>query len=243
MKRIKMPLLGIFMALSITAMITSCSSPEPAEKTTETEDKETVDEAEKAIAAEDFEHWQIHEDGYGEVKLRAEKEVEHEGEKMKKVEPIAHATFKEKMEPHYLAYHDEIEITASVIPVMETETLTAYNAKGKEKGTIQVVHDSQTGEIISVAYRHKNHKDEYDVTTGMTAKDVKKLRKDMKHMEHRGEYFLYSDVSNIMYLLDVKDNKGNEYVEADMEEMVVQAIVWKDKKHHVDMMEVQELKN
>jgi hypothetical protein len=243
MKRSDKPLFGILWVLSFVAILASCSSPEKKEETTRVEDEEVIEEAEKAIAEEDFQHWQIHEDGYGEVRLRAEKEVDEQGKKMKKMEPITHEELKEKMEPHYVAYHTEVEITESIIPVMETETLTAYNKKGKEKGTIQVVHDSQTGEVISVAYRHNNHTDEYDVTTGMTAKEVKKLRKEMKHMKHRGEYFLYSDVSNIMYILDVKDSEGQEYTEAEMDEMVVQAIVWKDKKHHDDMISVEFLEN
>lgn len=238
MKMSMKSLLTLLVISSLFVFVNACSTSEKEETATQTEEI-TAQEEEQEVAEEDISQWHIHEDGYGKVALRAEKTVEHEGETKSIMEPVHHDLFKEKMEPHYVAYHDPIEITEVVIPITETETITAYNQKGKQKGSIQVVHDSQTGEIISVAYHDKHHKDEYDVTTGMTAKEVKKLRKELKHMQHRGKHFLYSDVSNIMYLLEVNEGHGNEYTEAEMDELVVQAIVWKDKKHHDDMMAVE----
>lgn len=44
--------------------------------------------------------------------------------------------------------------------------------------------------------------------------------------------FLYDDSSNVMYLMDAKDAVGDEVVVADVENMDVQAVIWKDKKHH-----------
>ena len=66
----------------------------------------------------------------------------------------------------------------------------------------------------------------------MSGKDVKKLRREMKHMLKHGKVFLYDDQSNVMYLMDAKDYAGDEVAVAEVENMEVSAIIWKDKKHH-----------
>ena len=53
----------------------------------------------------------------------------------------------------------------------------------------------------------------------MSGKEVKKLRKELKHMVKNGQIFLYDDQSNIMYLLDAKDQKGNEVTEEQIDTM------------------------
>jgi len=228
----------LLLAALAIVMVTACSSPEP--KAEEEQTEEIVEE----VISDEIE-WIIVEDGFGvdgpqKVTLTAPKEEQPEDAAMIETEPITHDELAERIEP--LDFMEpamiEIEVTEMIIPIYETETLTAYNSKGKEKGSIQVIHDLQTGEVVSVSYTHKDHVDEYDVSPGMSAKDVKKVRKDMKHMMHRGEYFLYSDVSNIMYVLDVKDNMGDEYTEMELDQFEVDAIVWKDKKHHKDLEEI-----
>ena len=51
-------------------------------------------------------------------------------------------------------------------------------------------------------------------------------------MKKNGQVFLYDDQSNIMYLMSATDSEGDEITMADVETMEVQAVVWKDKKHH-----------
>ena len=118
-----------------------------------------------------------------------------------------------------------------IIPLDETQTVQSFGKKGQATGAVQVVTNSSTGEIDHIIFEDKHHKDYYDVQAGMSAKEVKKLRKEMKHMAHKGQVFYYSDDSNIMYLLDVKYSDGTEVVEADVEESLVTAVVWKDKNH------------
>ncbi len=126
---------------------------------------------------------------------------------------------------------DEVLVTEMLIPLDETQTLTSYSKKGKAQDTLQVI-SSGDGEIEQIIFTHKKHKDVYDVSAGMSGKEVKKLRKELKHMVKHGKVFLYDDVSNIMCLMDAQDAYGNEITEADIETMEVQAIIWKDKKHH-----------
>ncbi|QLE02699.1 hypothetical protein HX109_14440 [Galbibacter sp. BG1] len=123
---------------------------------------------------------------------------------------------------------NEIEVDEAIVPLDETQTITSYNKKGKEKDSLQVVSDGN-GNIDQIIFTHRHHKDVYDVQAGMSTKEVKKLRKDLKHMVKHGQVFLYDDTSNIMYLLDAKDAEGNEISEAEIETMSVQAIIWKDK--------------
>lgn len=122
-----------------------------------------------------------------------------------------------------------ITVEEAIIPLDETQTLTSYNKKGKFKDSLQVISEAD-GTIDQIIFTHKKHKDVYDVQAGMSAKEVKKLRKELKHMVKKGKVFLYSDTSNIMYLLDAQNAEGDEIMEADIETMTVDAIVWKDKK-------------
>jgi hypothetical protein len=81
-------------------------------------------------------------------------------------------------------------------------------------------------------FADKNHRDIYDVQAGMTAKEVKQLRKDLKHMKHKGNHYLYDDQSNIMYLLDIQYEQGDEITEAELDQAEVRTIIWKHKKYH-----------
>lgn len=128
--------------------------------------------------------------------------------------------------------HQVAEVDEYIIPIDETQTLTSYNKKGKEKAELQVISAGADNEVQQVIFTDKHHKDVYDVSVGMTGKQVKKLRKEMKHMLKHGKVFLYDDDSNVMYLMDAKDYVGDEIAVGDVENMDVSAIIWKDKKHH-----------
>ncbi|WP_339868517.1 hypothetical protein [uncultured Algoriphagus sp.] len=133
-----------------------------------------------------------------------------------------------------LTSYDLVEVpviqSEIAIPLDETQTVMAYNKKGKSKGAVQVVSNSD-GEVDHILFEDKNHKDIYDVQAGMSAKEVKKLRKEMKHMVKNGQVFYYTDDSNIMYLLDTEVPEEGAVVEADIEESVVSAVIWKNKNH------------
>ncbi|MFK5857147.1 MAG: hypothetical protein QM503_13540 [Bacteroidota bacterium] len=133
-------------------------------------------------------------------------------------------------EQEYIATHT-VEVTEIAIPLEEKQTVVSYNKKGKEQSAIQVISDGD-GEVEQIIFMHKKHKDIYDVQAGLSGKQVKRLRREMKHMIKKGKVFLYSDQSNIMYLMDAQDMAGDEITAADVESMKVQAIIWKDKKHH-----------
>lgn len=124
---------------------------------------------------------------------------------------------------------NELEVIA--IPLDETQTVVSYGKKDQWTGTVQVVSDLETGEVDHIIFTDKKHEDYYDVKNGMTTKEAKRLRKELKHMKHKGQVFLYEDDSNIMYLVDAKYSDGQEIVEADLDESVITAIVWKDKHH------------
>jgi len=128
--------------------------------------------------------------------------------------------------------HQVAEVEEAIIPLDETQTLTSYSKKGKEKAELQVISSGPDNEVQQIIFTHKHHKDVYDVSVGMSGKDVKKLRREMKHMLKHGKVFLYDDSSNVMYMMDAKDYAGDEVVVADVENMEVSAIIWKDKKHH-----------
>lgn len=128
------------------------------------------------------------------------------------------------------------ELTIVAIPIEETETVVAYNKKGKNKGEIQVV-SSANGDIEQIVFTKGKHKDVYDVETGLSGKEVRKLRREMKHMVKKGQVFMYSESSNVMYLMDDAIKSGDEVLAEDItiedvEQMNVEAIIWKDKKHH-----------
>ncbi|GEM_PF-1806596 len=126
----------------------------------------------------------------------------------------------------------QVEVVEAVIPLEETQTITAYSKKGEEIAELQVVSGGSDNEIEHIVFTDKKHTDVYDVQVGMTGKEVKNLRKELKHMVKKGQVFLYHDDSNIMYLMDAQDIEGNEIAEADIVNMEVDAIIWKDKKHH-----------
>ena len=130
----------------------------------------------------------------------------------------------------YIARHT-VEVTEVAVPLDETQTVVAYNKKGKEQSEFQIISDGN-GEVQQIVFTNKKHKDVYDVQAGLTGKQVKHLRKEMKHMIKKGKVFLYSDVSNVMYLMDAQNMAGDEITTADVETMEVDAIIWKDKKHH-----------
>lgn len=124
-----------------------------------------------------------------------------------------------------------VAVTEAAIPLEETQTISSFNAKGKDMGAVQIVSNGATGEIDHIIFQDKNHKDYYDVQAGMSGKEARHLRKELKHMYHKGKVFFYTDDSNIMYLTDIQYADGEEITEADLDESVVTAIVWKDKKH------------
>ncbi len=126
---------------------------------------------------------------------------------------------------------EEYQVTEAIIPLEETQTLIAYSRKDKQKAALQVV-TGPDGEVQTVMFADKKHRDIYDIQAGMTAKEAKQLRKDLKHMKHKGHHYLYDKQSNIMYLLDVQDAEGNEFTEAEIDQTEIRAIIWKHKKHH-----------
>jgi hypothetical protein len=197
------------------------------------EEEEAEVEAEAAARAE------------AEAKAEAEEEAERERE-----EELAEEAYEEEMmeEAYEIAKMEafeealleaEYEVLAStvietdiIIPLDETETVISYNKKGEENAAFQVVSDGATGEVKQITFIDKKHQDVYDVSAGMSGKEVKRLRKELKHMVKKGQVFLYDDQSNIMYLMDVQNMVGDEITVVEVESMDVQAIVWKDKKHH-----------
>ena len=134
--------------------------------------------------------------------------------------------------------HEIVEdVVIDIVPIEETQTVFSMNKHGKNKGTIQVISVPGSDEVEQIIFVKGKHKDIYNVSAGMSGKEVRKLRKEMKHMVKHGQVFLYSESSNIMYLMDDKISEDGVPVEEDItieevEEMDVQAIIWKDKKHH-----------
>jgi len=124
--------------------------------------------------------------------------------------------------------YESYEVTEAIIPLSETQTVVGFNKRGKYKDSLQVISQGD-GTIDQIIFTHKKHKDVYDVQAGMSAKEVKKLRRELKHMVKKGKVFLYSDTSNIMYLLDAQNAEGDEIMEADIATMTVEAIIWNDK--------------
>ena len=125
-----------------------------------------------------------------------------------------------------------VAISKAIIPLDETKTVVAYTKKGKAKEAMQVI-SSPDKTVDQVIFYNKKHKDVYNVEVGMTGKEVKKIRKDMKHVVKNGKVFLYNDDSNIMYLMKAKNNVGDEIDTAKIDNMQVQAIIWKPTKREV----------
>jgi len=131
----------------------------------------------------------------------------------------------------------EEDVTEVIVPIDETQTVTSYNKRGKDVGEIQVVSSIETGEIEQVVFSKGKHTDVYNVELGLTGKEVRKLRREMKHLVKNGQVFLYTESSNVMYLMDDKVDSADQVLSEeitmdDVEEMTVDAIIWKDKKHH-----------
>jgi len=105
--------------------------------------------------------------------------------------------------------------------------LVSYEKKGVE--VLQVTTDPDDPQHVEhVVFTHKNHKDEYDVTPGMKGHEARKLRKELKHMSHKGQVFLYEEDSNITYRMKVIDPNKNTYTDAEVNELEIEAIVWRN---------------
>ena len=135
-------------------------------------------------------------------------------------------------EQEYEALENTVIVTSIAIPLDETQTVVSYGKKGDEQATLQVISSPQDDEVQQIVFTDKKHKDVYDVQAGMSGKQVKQLRKEMKHMVKKGQVFVYTEDSNILYLMDAQNLMGDEITEGDIENMSVSAIIWKDKKHH-----------
>ena len=206
--------------------LTTISCDNNAKKTSNENEKLEVDVVETPVIAETI--WIIDEDQVcNTVPLTTlDGEMEYE---MLESEDI-HEALSAECEPI------TEELTVAAIPIGETETVVAYNKKGKNKGEIQVV-SSANGDIEQIVFTKGKHKDVYDVETGLSGKEVRKLRREMKHMIKKGQVFMYTESSNVMYLMDDAIVSGDEVVAEeitieDVEQMNVEAIIWKDKKHH-----------
>ncbi len=160
-----------------------------------------------------------------------QKETEQELEEDYEIVTLA-ALAVDLEEQEYEELASTVEVTEAIIPLEETQTVVSYAKKDKNDAAIQVVTNLQTGEIEQITFVDKKHQDIYDVQAGMSGKEVRKLRREMKHMIKKGQVFLYDDQSNIMYLMDAQNMVGDEITVADVENMEVQSIIWKDKKHH-----------
>jgi len=134
----------------------------------------------------------------------------------------------------------EVDIAAARIPLDETQTLIAYNKKGKAKDAIQVVSSGDDGSVEQIIFTDKKARDVYNVQVGMTGKEVKKLRRNLKKMERNGKVFLYNDSSNVMYLMQAEDNDGDEVRAAELDNMSVQAIIWKPTRRELKKKEKEE---
>lgn len=226
----------IFSIVYVAFLVVGCSPSGKKEADVQEEPQELV--------AEEVDFWVIDEHEINDVPLTSKsKKKKATTSQIEKAEPAAGQTTYTDYEVYAIdvlepvlfdqGYEpiETINVTEAVIPIDETQTVVSYSKKGKAQDTLQVI-SSGSGEIEQVIFAHKKHKDVYDVSTGMSGKEVKKLRKEMKHMVKNGQVFLYDDSSNIMYLMDAQDTEGNEIGEAEIDTMDVQAIVWKDKKHH-----------
>lgn len=230
---------GLTYSLSVFTLVLYIAACSQAEK------RETAEENIAAVEEEgpnlEDEPWVIHEHQINHVPLTSRAETapsiqENEAEEAESMDEPYEIYTVEMVEEEFLEVEYEpietINVTEMIIPLSETQTVTSYSKKGKAKGdTLQVI-SSGDGEIEQIIFTHKKHKDTYDVRAGMSGKEVKKLRKELKHMVKHGQVFLYDDASNIMYLMDVQDAMGNEVTYAEIDTMDVQAIIWKDKKHH-----------
>ena len=123
-------------------------------------------------------------------------------------------------------------LLVGVAPVAEVENalLVAYEKKGVE--VLQVSVDAADPEqVMHVVFMSKDHVDEYDVRPGIKGAEARKLRRELKHMVHKGQVFLYAEDSNITYRMAVTDGNKVAYTDAEVDELGVEAIVWRNKHH------------
>ena len=209
-----------YVALALVISLTTVNCKKKVDKTTEPVVEQTTEEVVPDVAVVE-EIWFIDESKMNDINLVSDEEGAD-----KKV--ISNEDLDSALETQDYVADKEIEVTEAIIPLDETETLVSYNKKGEPKAGLQVVSSLEDGEIQQIIFMDKRHKDVYNVQAGMSAKEVKKLRKKVKHMIKYGKVFLYDDSSNIMYLMDAKDMQGDEITEAEIDNMDVQAIIWKD---------------
>ena len=143
MKGTKLRIVKSLFAFFTIGLIAACTSNQPKEEMK----SEPAEESSEVIIEEV--DWIVLENGFGHedhgmVTLTSEVEGdEASSENMKpiKTKPATHPEFQEQIKP--IAYLEpspiEVEVTESIIPLSETETLTAYNSKGKEKGRAHAV--------------------------------------------------------------------------------------------------------
>lgn len=121
-----------------------------------------------------------------------------------------------------------------------TQTVTAFERRGEE----HLVMVSQPGNPDAIDYiefaDRKDHVDIYGVSAGMTAREARHLRRDMRHFERKGKIFLYSEDSNIMYRLDGVTSEGQNITEEEIDNMMVSAVIWKDKNDRAFAVVVEE---
>jgi hypothetical protein len=114
------------------------------------------------------------------------------------------------------------------VTAVNNAVLVAYEKKGVE--VLQVSVDAADPEqVMHVVFMSKDHVDEYDVRPGMKGAEARKLRRELKHMVHKGQVFLYEEDSNITYRMAVTDGSKLAYTEAEVNELNVEAIVWRNK--------------
>jgi hypothetical protein len=121
-------------------------------------------------------------------------------------------------------------LMVAVAPVGEVDNavLVAYEKKGVE--VLQVsVDPADPEQVMHVVFMAKDHVDEYDVRPGMKGAEARKLRRELKHMVHKGQVFLYEEDSNITYRMAVTDGTKVAYTDAEVDELNVEAIVWRNK--------------
>jgi hypothetical protein len=126
---------------------------------------------------------------------------------------------------------DSVTVTTSATVLNSDQTVLELGKKG-QASMMEVVSDpTDPNTIDQIVFTDKKHTDVYNVQAGMSARDVRKLRKDMKHMVKKGKVYMYSDDSNIMYQMTATDALTKDsYTEAEVDDMQVDAIVWKNKK-------------
>lgn len=214
--------------LLCAALVVSCKSDKKEKKTDEemvVEEPEIIEEVETDVIIIDehhFEDFPLTSHGEKVLAGTAEKDETPEVHKVKASKDL-HVDL---VANDYVS--KDIEISEAIIPLDDTQTIVSYNKKNEQIGMFQVVADAD-GEIQKIAFVDKRHKDKYDVQNGMTAKEVRQLRRRLKHVMKKTDHYLYDDQSNIMYLLNITDEKGNEITEAEIDKAEVRAIIWQPK--------------